>query len=795
MTRQMNGFSEGAVAATAAQSGLGDTTFKQIQPLLQQRAAVEAGNTAFKEQLDLIRSAQFFGNNPGAGITQTTGGLLGTPIGGTQPFLEQFLQSGSPIGGPTQTNPVLRGAGGGALIGAGVGTLITPGLGTVIGGAVGGIGGAAAGGLAAVFGAGEDAGDFAARARAGDLSEEEATNLEVFRQALGSVNDGLEKANPRLKETAHFVELLGNTGPAAEEAVNATQRLLSELPGITDDQLDAAKALRFALIDPNTGRAATVAPKGFEKILTEALRGVSLPSREQAAFQQARGLTAQLGLNRAQGQLQRETLIPGQSFLRQLFSGRAPTGGRVDIPPVSQGTTSLPPGIINQPGIDTSQLSEGLGMVEAQANKGRDALTGMIKEADRINRTAGVPSNLLQQFNSLTEAAGKTAATIRSISQASAWMQVNLQVKQINEQIYLMSRSLEDAKSFLSGTGSGALGLLQNRARSLDIAQAELGFRQQSLALANQELGITASTLQLQQRQRQINFQRAIAGFVTPGQTPEEIAARQKEAELEANFAQRQQDIGVKQLDNQKAGVELQRESLAISKEQFAVQQAMIQVSAERAVGDLSRAIGLLQEQARVTVQLQVNADAVAAYQEVLEEQKAQIEGVITEAYNVQQQVMSNAAALAAQYGGTLTEWNNMLIGQLANYVQRAGNAIAGFSSQYVRPTGNTPTGQPGGQYDNSAGYASGFYANVSGATQMTVGEAGPETVAILRNPRQMTWQGNQGGGEAGPTIIVNVTGNNVGSEQDADELAATIARKVEESMSRRSSLLGLRVN
>lgn len=803
MTRQMNGFSEGAVATATAQSGLGDSVREQIGPILDQRAAIEAGNSAFKEQLDLIRSAGFFARNPGAGITQTTGGLFGTPIGGTQPFLEQFLQSGSPVGGPLE-GPLGRGVIGGALAagGAGVGIGATAGLlggpfgvtagaigGGLIGGAIGGVSGLLGGGLAEAAGSTP----LAERARTGQLTDEETQRLEEFRQALASVNEGLEKANPQLKETAHFAELLGNTNPAADAAVAATQTLLSEMPGITEGQLDAAERLRFALIDPRTGKAPVTPPKNLENLLTEALRGLALPSREAAAFQQARGINAQLQLSAAQGRLQRESVIPGQSFLRQLFAGRAPTGGQVNIQPVSQGTAGLPPGVINREGIDTSQLTAGLGLVETQANKGREALVGMIKSADQINRTAGVPSNLLQQFNSLTEAAGKTAATIRSISQASAWMQVNLQVKQINEQIFLMSRSLEDAQSFLSGTGSGELGLLQNRARSLDIAQAELGFRQQSLSLANQELGIAASTLQLQQRQRQINFQRAIAGFVTPGQTPEEIAARQAEAKLEADFAQRGQDISVTQLENQKESVALAREQLGISKEQFAVQQAMIQVSAERAVGDLSRAIGLLQEQARVTVQLQVNSEAIEAYQTVLEEQKAQIENVITEAYNTQQTILTKSAELIATYGGTITSWQSMLLTQLSNYVAGANAIFASYGNTTTSGSTGTGGGSGGNQMFNEGTLASGYFQNVSTPTQMIVGEAGPETVAILRNPRSMTMQPSQGSG--GVNINVMVTGNNVGSEQDADELAATIARKVEESMSRRTSLLGLRPN
>ena len=808
LTRQYNGLADMATSATVAQTGLGDSVTRQIRPLLQQRAIVEAGNDAFRDQLDLIHAAGFFQRNPGAGITQTTGGLLGTPIGGQQPFLEQLLQSGSPVGGPLE-GPKGRSAIGGALIGAGAGMAAgaTAGLlggpfapvtvtgGALIGGLVGAVGGLTAGGLAGAFLPSAPAG-FAKRYQAGELSEEETQRLTEFRQALASVNDGLEKANPNLARTAQFVDYLGNTSARANAAVEQTQELLAQIPGISSDQLEAARALRFALVNPQTGQAPTNV-QGLQTAIREGLRGLPLPSKAEAAALTANQVRAQLELNQRQGQLQRETIIPGQSFLRQLAAGRAPTGGQVSFPnPLTGGTTGLPAGVISQFGGNTSQLTEGLSQVATQANAGREALVGMLGTADNINRRAGISSNLLGSFEALTKAAGQTANTIRSISQASAWLQVNLQVKQINEQIYVMGRSLEDAKSFLSGVGAGELGILQHRARGLEISQAELGFRQQELGLLNQQLGLQAAALQLAQRQRQINFQRAIAGFVTPGQTPEEIAARQAEAELEANFAQQQQDLSVKQLDNQRESVGLAAQQLAISKEQFAVQQAMVDVSAERAIGDLTRAIGLLQEQARVTVQLQINSEAIDAYQAVLDEQTAQIQQVLEEAYNTQQTILSNSAALAAQYGGRLTEWNNLIISHLQDYLARAGAALGGaasYAGQRLSYTPGGPSGSSSGTSTNSAGFAPGGYMNVSSPTQLTVGEAGPETIAILRNPRSMTMQPNWGGG--GVNITVVVTGNTIKDELDEEALANTIARKVEESMSRRSSLIGLRPN
>jgi hypothetical protein len=80
----------------------------------------------------------------------------------------------------------------------------------------------------------------------------------------------------------------------------------------------------------------------------------------------------------------------------------------------------------------------------------------------------------------------------------------------------------------------------------------------------------------------------------------------------------------------------------------------------------------------------------------------------------------------------------------------------------------------------------------VSAATNMIVGEAGKETVAVLRNPREYT--GNIGGGGGDTTNInITVTGNTLSGDSDEEELANRIAYKVEQIMGRKASAQGFR--
>jgi hypothetical protein len=97
-----------------------------------------------------------------------------------------------------------------------------------------------------------------------------------------------------------------------------------------------------------------------------------------------------------------------------------------------------------------------------------------------------------------------------------------------------------------------------------------------------------------------------------------------------------------------------------------------------------------------------------------------------------------------------------------------------------------------GGHYRNGRGFpqvaAKGFLGTTSGP--MLVGEAGAETVAILRNPRSASLTSM--GGSSGP-VTININGPVVRNDQDISSLARQVAIEVERSLSRKGQMFGLR--
>lgn len=756
--RQLHGFTEGALDAQYAQTGMGRAAQQQVGPILEHRAALEAGNAAFTEQLDLLRAASFYRNNPQAGITEGTGGFMGTPIGATQPFYERLLQSGSPVGGPMDRGLDAAGKGvlPGAGVGAAIGTAIAPGIGTVLGGLMGGLVGA---GIGAATGG--SSATFAERFRSGDLTESETARHSEFLTSIGSLNEAAARANPSLAATAKYISLIGDTSEEANAKVEATARYF-ERNG-QQAQADAARTLRFAVENPRTGRAGDP-----QALAVASAQGLTMPEETAFLGQSARQMHAQLQMAQWQGNFRRQTAIPGQTFMSQLATGRFSASG---APRAGRGSSVVSPDVAARFGVDMSGLASANEGLEGTVSGAADAMQDLMRDADRMARMSG-PSNLASGFREASEAAAETAARIREITVRGSRMQFDLQLRQIGEQQRVAGQALADAKSFITGLpsegpGGGALGVLQSEARGLEVRSANLGFESTQLGLAR--------------NQRQINVQRAIAGFAAPGATGEERAARMRYAEYEADIAQKQQDIGVEQ-----AGIERAR---------FGNQQEQISVSAARAVETLNNQLKLLNESAAVTVQLQVDSEAVERERARLEEELATVGSFIQQATDIVTNNAAQQAAAVAALGGYMSEYQSKLLTAFDDYLagveERLDDGIARLGGRRRRSATRDYTG--GQQRTDGGPQAAGYFGNVAGATQMIVGEAGPETIAILRNPRTHSMPSGGGGG-GGVNVQITITGNTIGgSEQDTEAFAAMIARKVEETMSRRSALTGLR--
>ncbi len=759
LTRQHAGHAKIAVATRIAQSGMGSAVADSISPMLEQRAAIDAGNKAFSEQVDLFRTArgaEFDSGGGMPGISQGTGGVLGTPLGATTPLFEKVFQQASPSD-DNWIQKQVRELSEFATIGIGPGN-ISPGE----------------------FLERNDSGPKGLEARlTGDtVTDADAAALATFSDTLSSLNAAVERANPTLAKTVEIYSVMGSKDPRDLQAVQDTVANM-RAAGVPEPQVREIERNQTVVRDRRTGRA--VSAEQSEDFYQSALRGAAMPTREQRMGQYALNTSAQLQNAAWQGGVQRNTLIPGQQFVGQLASGRVDGQGNQ----LRRGSV-IPSGITDRFGIDTSGLIDTQDKLTASANRGRDALREMIGAADvELSKVSG-PSDLLGQFDSLASSISGTASQIRALNRESQQLQLGVQIRQIDESIRLTGQSLADAQSFISGApsagpGGGALGVLQNQARGLEVEQAGIGFESARLSQ-----GMT---------QRQINFQRGAAAFMAPGATGEERAARIAENNFAADIAQKQLDLAVRSTD--------------VSEEQFGVGQQMIDVQAVRNVENLNEQLGILKQQAQVQIQVSVNAEAAEALQEQMSAQVEELQSIISESYNVINTFAAQATAETAAVGGFMTEHMNTLYEEYEEFLEgvteRAEVGTPGPRPTGARSSGNgIPTYSPGygtgggggtGSTGTTSRNATGYMGTVSGATQMTVGEAGPETIAILRNPRSMTMGSPGGSGGGGVTVNLTVTGNNIGNaEGSIEEFAGLIARRVEETLSRRSSLLGTRI-
>jgi hypothetical protein len=363
---------------------------------------------------------------------------------------------------------------------------------------------------------------------------------------------------------------------------------------------------------------------------------------------------------------------------------------------------------------------------------------------------------LLEQYvpKELLTTIGDMGKQIQGMQLDVEQKQLNIQVAEYNNEIRMTNRSLGDAKDMyaaIQGNVKDTLG----------------GLEGQNIALGRQ-----SQLLGFELQQRQINFQVAMAGFAAPGTTPEERAARIAQAKIEADYAQKQLDIQKQMASNQ---------------------YKVTGIGAGRAVTDLTYQLDLLTKSRAITIDTTAEQKAIQALQnnQDILIQKAQ-------------SFMDEANQVAGVYMQAITDYETLAgkaIGKvgmdMAQVFQGAGQAFAMAvnwtldPSHYGKPApdfvagsiASQPTGGEGHTLANNGGKAPGFLGTVATPTTMTVGEAGTETIAVLRNPRTMTVGAGGGGGGGGGAPISFTFINNAPVRNDGDlyELKKTILNVLSE--------------
>jgi hypothetical protein len=412
-------------------------------------------------------------------------------------------------------------------------------------------------------------------------------------------------------------------------------------------------------------------------------------------------------------------------------------------------TQAASPGVLAQ----TQGVSQGLRQqINMREMMGIVQLTQQAAQMPKVGRS---PAELLGTYAQIRSLGKQIADNQERI----AGMQVAQQMVEYNRQVFVASRNISDLRGLVYGVADA-------EASTLGILQKKNLERQREI----QDIQRVGEAEQLTLNRRQINYQKAVAGFATPGMSPGEAAAQVKQAQLEADFQERQ--------------LNRQEDIFRITGEMIPDERKIVDEQNLRALQDALADFQIFQD--RFTL----DQDTALVAQNIADAQAAQallsqdMQSMLGALQQVQQTETSMVVDAFNQGVDTLDK--------TAREVKRVFNEVAAdFSDNFnVVITGRRRRGGGGGASnttegtgDNIGRYAGGFLGNVSGATSMIVGEAGTETVAVLRNPRRVT-----SGSGGGSVFVLNINSPSVRDDSDIE----TIARKVQEIYSRQTRLLGL---
>jgi hypothetical protein len=727
-TRASGGNTKATIAAAEAQTGLSAATAAQISPALELRASTEAGNKALAEQIDLIHTAQAVQSQNKGLPGGTDKGLFATTGG----------QFGTDFGGVASTSE-----------------LITNELNTLPNAAERAAppperaaGSVTLGGKSGVT-----------IPNAGAVGHNPA--LDDFNKALNNGTDLLEAFNADAQKGGESVLKLSEV---SQDQANASAAIAAQSPALQG----FAKTLRERSLAV-TGAAK---PEDFARFLQSVNLGSQTPSAQllinQASSRQIPNAVA--GINAEEQQI----TLPTQSAQRALdFLSNRPLPFGAGIVPVGKGVEGEP--AIGPGGPSSIGKFKGVDPAAAQSfNQYKDVATSALnaviakaKEGEQALTELGVPPELVTEMTKL----GKEAAGIQL---GVADRQAKLEASEYSHELFILNRNLADAEA-LTGKRVGREGELGRLQRE----NFDLGKKQQALQFESQALSLALS-------QKQINFQRALAGFQAPGETGQERAARIAEAKVEADYAQKQLNI--------------QKQLFALGKTGFKVSVRLFDVEAQRQVQDLKFALADLGAQHKLSLDMKSADQALAAIRAREGQVATGISNAIDKSNKFASARIAQAVDIANQTGeafSTILTQTGVTWTKFIKQGTTAANAVINALTprpQGEHSAGTTQSGSQSSGITHNGANAPGYFGTVSSATSMIVGEAGTETIAVLRNPRIHSLQSpTGGGGGGGATIVIDVHDNNISGDKDEERIVARISRAVEQSMNRKGALLSLR--
>lgn len=745
-TVQMAGYSRAAVSAAEAASGMSAAQAGMIQPLVEQRVAGEAANKNLLSQIDLLHTSEAikaqYPETPGGtrlpgdkSTYQTTGGLFGTIINGIPSTAEM-------VGNELAGVPTTQGKADEGFLG------LFPNA------------------TAEINKLTKGKEIWEARRDSGEISDKDLKsnyNYKEIIRKLAEVGQGdmgqgrIDFFNDAMVSGGQSVTKFARQTDEITESQRSQMAAAAYEGGAfgVGQQIEAGKVM---LVDPQ-GR-----PVFDAKQYTAAMGAIQQSGKyqdPQVYMQRMLGqqgfmgpMQVQMRANRRQGTFERESAVPAGVAMKYAAQ-----------PLIAYNDPRLRPSSNAIPGVPGSgkgfaaqqqQYTDAFKKYEKYGLSAQSAINAEISKGEQVLRDWGVPDSMISDI--------KTVGTaIQDIQLGLEQRGLNLTVAQYNNELRIASRSLNDAKDLQAGIGGEAKKTLG-------------GYEGQNIALGRQ-----LQLLEQSMAQRQINFKLAMAGFTAPGDTPEQRQARIDEAKLEAAYAQKQLDIQKK-----------------MSANQFSV----VKISAGRSITDLSAQISLLTEGKSLAIDTYAAQKAISdltAQEDILLE-KAQSR--VTEGQKAagiwMQAVTDFESATGKAFDKISPEFNKIFEDAGYNFAKAIADAIN--PSNYDIPRSNAagvaastgiprlPSNASGPRRDAPGGIGS-----FATPTSFTVGEAGSETVAILRNPRIGSFPMGGGGGAGTFNFNINISGGGDIDQKKLDTWARDITRQVENSLNRKTSLLGLR--
>lgn len=603
----------------------------------------------------------------------------------------------------------------------------------------------------------------------GEVSESQAAQLEQVKALYTELNDNQKKVN----------KTLGTFTVNEDEAFSQGSK-------------DTAAFFRdkglFKLADQieQFGVVFETNAQDLNKALETTMENAATGATYQDIGRLLEGMRPQLdarvrGIER-QAEYQSNTLIPA-NFARQFIaSPTTPTTALQGIAATGAFGAATP----------TDGLDEYGDMIEELSGEVQDFVD---QGLERMRDEMDIPDSVINSVKDLGN-------EIRSLTELGETISLGMDQERYNEQLFLSRRALGDAVG-LVGQQSASYSKLSDISRRKVDGEKEVTYSYQQQVIQATKLGQLQAAQVADQRemarlnrlqaldqrelarislarsQRELNLQIALSRLQSPGETPQERAVRRREAELIAREKQRELDINKRTTER---GFGIEDISYRSQQRGFTIED----IGFRRALRDALKQAQLSESERTVQLEVRGIQKALQLTQVVQQTKTGYLDLGITVASQVQEAVMGVQETLEAQSGQFAddfkTEVEKIFAPIKKNVIETLAliNGDEGGSNLPDDITSGTGGGH-GEKKKKRGTTATGGIFDAKGATSFIAGEAGSESVVVLRNPKLgMTSGGSMGGGGGVMNKTVNVTINaSVRGDGDIDRLIDKVKRAI----------------